>query len=228
MLADRRVWRGVLPGLAHLDCTRVELPSHGQAPAWNGGDYQTQAYELLASQIDAPAHLTAHSFGATVALRYAVEHPEHLASLTLIEPVFFHAARQVCQSEYAAYETRAAPIMAEIRAGDLHHAAEMFLAAWGVPGAWGTLPDAAQAAIAAQMPLIEVTAPSLVEDTGRIWPRLERITAPVKLITGARSEPVMAAIAQGLAEVMALEAHVIEEAGHMIPVTHSPALAAIL
>jgi lipase len=41
---------------------------------------------------EGPVHLIGHSFGATVALRLAIEAPERVASLTLIEPVLFAAA----------------------------------------------------------------------------------------------------------------------------------------
>jgi len=223
MLADRRVWRGALPALPDAVC--LELPSHGRAPAWDGDDYQTQALGLLDAQTRAPVHLVGHSFGATVALRFAVEHPERLASLTLIEPVFFFAA---AAAPLRAYADRAAPVMDAIAAGELHSAAELFLDAWGVPNGWAALPAPARDAIAAQMPLIAASAPSIVEDSGGIWPRLGRGRGPIKLITGSRSEPVMAAIAEGLAGAMPLDAHVIDGAGHMIPLTHADALVPLL
>lgn len=225
MLADRRVWRDVVPELPYLDCQLVELPGHGRAPVWAGGDYQEQALELL--DRPGPIHLIGHSFGATVAVRFAVEHPERLASLTLIEPVFFHAARQLALAAFEAYLDTGGPVIDAIRAADFHKAAELFLATWGAPGMWAALPQRAQAAIAAQMPLIDVSAPSLIEDTGRIWPRLERITCPVMLVTGGRSHPVIAAIARGLEQEMKVDATVqIAAAGHMIPLTHGRELGA--
>ncbi|PTX56995.1 pimeloyl-ACP methyl ester carboxylesterase [Litoreibacter ponti] len=225
MLADRRVWRGVVPQLDHLTRHLVELPGHGDAPDWDGGAYQDQALGLLDAQAQGPIHLIGHSFGATVALRFAVEHPEKLASLTLIEPVFFHAARRTDQAAFAQYAETGAPVIDAIRAGETHKAAEMFLGAWGAPGMWEALPDKARDAIAGQMHLIDVSAPSLIDDTGNIWPRLDRITCPVLYVQGANSPPVIAAIAHGLEQQMKVDATLtIEGAGHMIPLTHGEEL----
>lgn len=226
MLADRRVWRGVTSALGAQVC--VELPGHGRAPAWDGGDYQAQALGLLEAEIGVPVHLVGHSFGATVALRFAVEHPELLTRLTLIEPVFFHAAQRLRPAEFGSYQQRAAPMAKALGRNDLTRAAEQFLGMWGVPGAWTKLPDDARVAIAAKMPLIDVSAASLVDDTGHIWPRLGRIDCPVRLVTGGRSEPVMAAVADALGDALNLEAQVIADAGHMIPLTHGAELGRLL
>ena len=40
-----------------------------------------------------PIHLVGHSYGGAVALRFAVQQPERLRSLILIEPVAFHLLR---------------------------------------------------------------------------------------------------------------------------------------
>ena len=64
MLADRRVWRDVVPELPDLECNFVELPSHGAAAPWDGGDYQTQAYRMVETACEnGPVHLVGHSFG---------------------------------------------------------------------------------------------------------------------------------------------------------------------
>lgn len=225
MLADRRVWRGVLPALEHLGCRLVELPGHGWAPAWDGGDYQMQALKLLEAEIDEPVHLIGHSFGATVALRFAVEHPERLLSLTLIEPVFFYAAKQTDPAAFAAYLDTGGPVIDAIRAGDEPKAAALFLGTWGAPGMFEALPEPARDVIAAQIHLIDVSAPSLIEDTGDIWSRLERITCPVMLVSGEKSDPVIPAISHGLEQAMKVDATAqIDGAGHMIPLTHGPQL----
>ena len=74
--------------------TLFDLPGHGRSPDWDGAqDYQTQAVAWAAACCDGPAHLIGHSFGATVALRLAVDRPDLVSRLTLIEPVYFAAAR---------------------------------------------------------------------------------------------------------------------------------------
>ncbi|TDT75284.1 pimeloyl-ACP methyl ester carboxylesterase [Litoreibacter halocynthiae] len=227
MLADGRVWRSVTAHLPELKCRTMDLPGHGGAVAWNGGDYQSQAFEMAQSLCDAPLHLVGHSFGASVALRLAVERPDLMRSLTLVDPVFFYAAKQADPALFDQYAQRAGPVMQAIEKKDQLHAAELFLDDWGVEGGWAMMPPPARAAIADRMPLIGVTAASLIEDTGRIWPRLRDVTCPVLIVSGGKSEPVMPGIVQGLeAQIENCTSVVFEDAGHMIPVTHGPQLAA--
>ena len=70
-----------------------DLPGHGRSPDWDGVvEYQHLSTQIAASFVIEPVDLIGHSFGATVALRLAVEQPQKLRSLTLIEPVFFAVA----------------------------------------------------------------------------------------------------------------------------------------
>ena len=226
MLADRRVWRDVVPELPGLECMFVELPSHGAAVPWDGSDYQTQAYRMVeAACANGPVHLVGHSFGAMVALRLAVERPDLLLSLTLIEPVFFYSARQAMPDEFKNYQTRAQPVMAALDAGEDLRAAQLFLADWGVKGTWAAIPEEAREKIASQMPLIAASAASLVDDTGNIWARLGGISCKVMLVIGGQSEGVMQAVRRGLEAQMNIDvSEVFSDAGHMIPVTHGKAL----
>jgi pimeloyl-ACP methyl ester carboxylesterase len=63
--------------------------SHGKSPDWDGsGDFQdVSVAAALPFLDDAPMDLIGHSFGATLALRLAVAHPDRVRSLTMIEPV---------------------------------------------------------------------------------------------------------------------------------------------
>ena len=51
------------------------------------GDLSAWLHEALSKLQLRPTHLVVHSFGGWLAARYAVDHPEMLASLTLLEPV---------------------------------------------------------------------------------------------------------------------------------------------
>ncbi len=66
-----------------------DLRGHGRTDAPADGDHRsvTQSLDLAALTADLPRfHLVAHSFGALIAIRYAVAHADRLASLTLVEP----------------------------------------------------------------------------------------------------------------------------------------------
>ena len=71
-----------------------DLLAHGAGPEADRNrdfhDQATKAAELHMAEV--PVHLIGHSFGATLALRLAIEAPARVRSLTLIEPVLFCAA----------------------------------------------------------------------------------------------------------------------------------------
>jgi lipase len=74
-----------------------DLPCHGASGDWDGqGDIHDTATDMALTVLDdigaQPIDLLGHSFGATVALRLAIEHPERIRSLIMYEPVFFAAA----------------------------------------------------------------------------------------------------------------------------------------
>ena len=70
-----------------------DLPGHGHSAEWQGEEYQTDAMRIAEALLDGPTHVAGHSFGATVALRLAVERPDLVSRLTLIEPVMFAAVQ---------------------------------------------------------------------------------------------------------------------------------------
>jgi pimeloyl-ACP methyl ester carboxylesterase len=69
-----------------------DLPGHGRSAPWAGTDYHSDATAVAAALLHGPTHIIGHSFGATVALRLAVERPDLVSRVTLIEPVMFAAA----------------------------------------------------------------------------------------------------------------------------------------
>ena len=119
----------IAQGLAQR-CTLFDLPGHGRSADWDG---VTDCHSLvtdIAAGLAAPAsHLIGHSFGATVALRLAVEHPDLVSRLTLIEPVFFSAAKD--EPEYPAHLAGFAPYLAAMARGDRTAAARAFTDVWG-------------------------------------------------------------------------------------------------
>ena len=68
-----------------------DMPSHGKSSDWDEvSDFSETVYQAsMAALDDAPMDVVGHSFGAAIALRMAVEHPDRIRSLTLFEPVFF-------------------------------------------------------------------------------------------------------------------------------------------
>ena len=90
--------RGLAAALG--DCVTLhafDLPNHGKSGDWDGtGDMHDTASAMARTVLDdvgdAPIDVIGHSFGATVALRLAVEMPARLRRAALFEPVFFAPA----------------------------------------------------------------------------------------------------------------------------------------
>ena len=82
----------IAPRLAReFRVTTYDLRGHGysDAPAhgYSGPDMAADLLGLLDALQIRRAHLVAHSFGADVALRFTIAHPERVATLTLVDAV---------------------------------------------------------------------------------------------------------------------------------------------
>lgn len=207
-----------------------DLPGHGEGPDWDGGDYQAQAVAMARAASPTPGPVLGHSFGGTVALRFAIEHPELVTSLTLVEPVFFAALRLHNADAYVAHKAAFAPIVERQDAGDHHEAARLFTTMWG--GApWRLMPQRFKDGLAAQMPLISAQHIGIDEDSGGVFApgKLENLRIPVMLIRGGESPASVAAIQKVLLGLLPnAREHVIGEAGHMSPLTHPTEVAEII
>lgn len=199
--------------------TFFDLPGHGKSGPWNGTEYQSDVANIAGHLAEGPTHVIGHSFGATVALRLAVERPEKVARLTLIEPVFFAAANDAKAS--AAHRAAFAPFVEAFEAGDLDRASAVFTQMWGAGPAWANLPDRHRALIRSQIHLVAAAAPAIEDDVHGLVARLSTVRCPVDLIEGGRSQPIMQAIMDGLAASLPnTTRRRIAGAGHMVPITH--------
>ncbi|WP_322894983.1 MULTISPECIES: alpha/beta hydrolase [unclassified Yoonia] len=204
--------------------TLFDLPGHGRSPDWDGAPYQAQAAAMAADCCDGPTHVIGHSFGATVALRLAVERPDLVNRLTLIEPVYFAAARGTV--EHDAHVAGFRPFVASMEAGRHEDAAALFNDLWGAQP-WGKIPPRTQVYLVDRIPLVAASGPEIEDDPADITSA--PLDIPVALIRGADSPPVIGAIHAGLMRHMTQATdHVVPGAGHMLPLTHTDQVAAII
>jgi pimeloyl-ACP methyl ester carboxylesterase len=216
---------GAIGGQAML----FDLPGHGRSPDWDGAqDYQTLAVAWAAGCCDGPTHLVGHSFGATVALRLAVDRPDLVSRLTLIEPVYFAAARGT--PAHADHAAGFRPFLEAMAADDQSCAAARFNALWGAQP-WDALPPRTQGYLMDRIHLVTASGRAIEEDPAGITTAacLAQVTVPVTLIRGADSPPVIAAIHAALVDRLpdAVD-HVVAGAGHMLPLTHTADVAALI
>jgi len=225
-LAHSGAWSAVarhLAGLLHM--TAFDLPGHGRSGPWDESrDVQDQSTGMAAGFLTEPMDIIGHSFGATVALRLAVERPELVRSLVLIEPVFFAVAAADHPEIAAAYERDIAPFDAAFQRGDRRAATRAFIEIWGGGVSWDAIPEPQKDSMAATIHVVRAADAALFGDRAGMLASgaLERIAAPALLIEGSTSPPVIAAINEGLAARLPMvERSVIVGAGHMAPITHA-------
>jgi lipase len=203
------------------------LPGHGRSAPWAGTDYHSDATAVAAALLRGPTHIIGHSFGATVALRLAVERPDLVSRVTLIEPVMFAAT--IGTAAHGAYQVAMEPFVAAWDVQDRTAATQAFLDMWGDGRAWGDLSDRQRATVMAQIHLIPAAASTIEHDIHGILARLGDVTCPVDLIEGGDSQAIMPAILSGLAARMPhARRYTIAGAGHMVPLTHVDAVALVL
>lgn len=228
-LAHSGEWAGVAPRLGDLLSMEAgDLPSHGRAEDWTPqkGDLHDMATAALAARLGSgPVDLIGHSFGATVCLRAALDHPGGVRSLVLIEPVLFaavtgggpHASNRAFAESWAR--------------GAREETARRFIDLWGGPGGWDALPDRQQAYILDRIHLVPAQDPSLAWDRpGVLAPgRLEALDIPVLFLAGSESPPVAREIVERLAaHLPRARVQIVAGAGHMLPLTHAREVAAAI
>ena len=221
-LAHGGAWRGLAGAFAAEFCFAApDFLSHGRSALWDRqGRYHDACTALAAGFLsDDPLDLIGHSFGATVALRLALERPERVRSLVLIEPVFFAVALADDPNFVSDMNTLEDVLTREGR----HAATKGFLAEWGGGLPWEMMPKETQDDMASRIEVISDAAPALYEDTADLLAegRLQALDMPVLLMRGDGSPAVIETINAGLAQrIGGAQTTVIEGAGHMAPISH--------
>lgn len=224
-LAHVGAWRGLGQVLGDdLTLVAFDLPGHGRSGDWDGKcDLHRLSTDAALRYLTEPMDVIGHSFGATVALRLAVEHPDLVRTLTLIEPVFFAAALQDAPDVVEAHDAKAAPCFEALERSDATLAARLFNRFWGDGTRWEDMPDATRHYLADRMHIVPGQATAIIEDNaGLMAPgALDKAAMPVLLIQGENTADVIDAIHASLATRLPDARRVwIKGAGHMAPLTH--------
>jgi len=153
-LGDRRQWDPVAAALAPRFRTHAVSRRHhwpGPMPAAR----ERYTYELhrddvlaLTSTLSEPAHLVGHSYGAGVVLLAALQSPERVRSLTLIEPAFGSLLPEAGAGLADEKVSRAAALaqVRELVDAERHDEAAVAFVDWlqGGAGGFSRLPEATQ------------------------------------------------------------------------------------
>ena len=225
-IAFSGAWRGVA-SVMETETTFVapDMLSHGGSPDWDGeGDFQDRSVDAVVPLLREPMDVVGHSFGATVALRLAVEHPELVRSLTMIEPVFFAVAMEDDPELVERHRHEAEPVWQAMREGDSALAARRFNRLWSSGGPrWPELPEATRAAMTRGIQIVPACDPAVFGDrAGLLKPGvLQALSMPTLLLRGGDTHPIIGAVNDGLARrIPGATNHVVKGAGHMLPISH--------
>jgi pimeloyl-ACP methyl ester carboxylesterase len=195
-------------------------------PFPDGCDVHTAATDAVRPFFAAGTHLIGHSFGATIALRLALESPYKVASLTLIEPVFFAAAKG--RPSHAPHRASEEAFFEVYHQGDMLAAARVFNRLWGGGVPWDSFRSDMQQAMAKGMPFVVGTEPSLWQDCHALLRPggLETLDMPVTLVRGSKTVPIITDVHAGLsARIPQAQEIVVPKAAHMLVLTHPDAVA---
>lgn len=227
-LAHSGAWRGVAKAMSdEVTLHAFDMPSHGRSADWStsDGDYQDIAAAAAADLLDRPMDLLGHSFGATIALRIAMERPHLVRTITLIEPVFFAVAAVDAPDILTAHDADVRPFFEAYETGDPALAARLFNRMWSDASAprWPDLPESTRAAMTRAIHVVPACGDAIYRDrTGLLEPGgMTALTAPAQLLRGSETHPVIGVINDGLARRLPnAESIVVDGAGHMLPITH--------
>jgi pimeloyl-ACP methyl ester carboxylesterase len=224
-------WRALAEMLpAAFRVLAPDLYGYGDAGAWPGAAPLRLADEAaLATAVldrgDEPIHLVGHSYGGAVALRLAVERPDRLLSLTLIEPVAFHLLRDGPRESpnhglLREIEDIAGAVAAAAGRGDGSAGMAAFVDYWNGAGAWRRMKPELRSALARRAGKVaQDFAATLSEPTPLT--ALRGVPVPTLVLRGSDSPRPTRRIAELVAAALPQAAlRTIAGAGHMLPLTH--------
>ena len=225
-------WRGLMELLAPR--FRVIAPDQygsGKSPAWTEQRLMTLNDEvallepllaLVRNNAGPAMHLVGHSYGAAIALKIALQHPERVRSLALYEPTLFTLPLHTPGSE-----PRVQGIIDAVRQssdrlakGESNDAAEPFIDYWMGAGAWAAMPEERKPAIRKAIYLIEHWGHALCSEP-LVAADFARLTMPVLYMVGERSPESARSVADLLCPALPnFTYREFARRGHMAPVTH--------
>ena len=218
-------WRGLIDFLSSdYRFTAFDMPGHGKSGAWEDeGDFHTCSTEIAKTFLTSPMHLIGHSFGGSIALRLALELPDKVRSLVLIEPVMMNLAFLDDPTFKELYDRDHRRYHESFEAGNYEKAAQEFYIHWGDGRAWKDLPERSRNLMVDKIRMIRAGNQSVYEDRYGFCEkgRLSAIDLPVLLIEGGKSHSSVARINDALEHRLQKTSRVrIDSAGHMVPITH--------
>ncbi len=177
-----------------------------------------------------PLHLVGHSFGGGVALRLAVAHPECLRTLTLVEPGAYQLLQEAGRDNlWLDFQRVMNNFRRAVAEGDRDTAWSLFFDAYcSHVGPWRALPDTTRNAIQERTP-VQLRVYGAQDSNPTRLNHIRQLACPTLVIHGQKSQEPERVVCELIAANAPLgRIAEIPEAGHMVPLTHAPAVAGLL
>ena len=226
-LVDHHTWDSVVPLFGQgLEILTYDRRGHGEST----GPVRTRPVRDDAGDLAAllesldlfPVHLVAHSYAGAVALRFAIDRPEMVRSLSLHEPPFVAllALDPATAPEADRLLAEVRSIQARVRSGDSEGAVRAIVDSFsGTEGTWERLSPRTRSIFQSLAPRWSEE----LDDPEAIRPDLEALhdlLAPVLLTSGELSPPpvrrINSALARALRNVLVRD---LMDAGHVPQIT---------
>ncbi len=222
------LWRKVIPPVrdAGFRCIAPDLPGFGRSDkptdfSWYSYDRHVEAVAPLLEELDLrDATFVVHDWGGPIGLRLAVEHPDRVARLVVLDTGLFTGHQKMTDAwlTFRAFvdRTEDLPVGMLVRGACKRDPGDEVIAAYEAP-----YPDAASKAGARAFPLMLPTSPDMAgaEAGQRVLDALRGDERP-KLVMWADADPVLpvevgrrfaAAIGSDVAHVIADASHFLQE-----------------
>jgi pimeloyl-ACP methyl ester carboxylesterase len=211
-----------------------DLLGFGRTAAWHGPGNLTHDLQakmvasLIAGEIAGPVDVVGHSYGGATALRLALNRPDLVRTLVLIEPILTPLLRGVDDALFEEYRRVAEGFIAHAQAGSREAGWTLFFEYRNGPGAWGNTSDKARARFLAQTEQTvdgfrsNLSNPTTLDDC-------RNIRIPTTIVCGGETTLPDKRVTELLRDAIPSGEYVmIDGAGHMSPLTHPEAVAAIV
>jgi haloalkane dehalogenase len=219
------LWRKVIPVVCDAGFRAIapDLAGFGRSdkptdPAWYSYDRHTEMMAGLLEDLDVrDATIVVHDWGGPIGLRLAVEHPERVSSMVVLDTGLF-TGHQPMSDAWKAFRdfverTEDMPVGFLVRGGCHTDPGDAVIAAYDAP-----FPNTAAKAGARAFPLMLPTSPEMPGGAAgqRVLDALREDTRP-KLFLWADADPVIPLdVGRRFASALGGEVEVVADAGHFL------------